>query len=426
MKKNSIIIGLIIILALSAFPLETRADAIDTIGGAIGGDDDFVPIKNPAWEEKEIGDGGGGDIIGALGKAIPGLEDVVNIACGGWDSCLVAAAKVAIDQITNSTLDWINSGFEGNPTYVTEPGKFFGNIADGVAGEFLQGSDLGFLCSPFQNSIRISLAQNYNSSHGYGESRFQCTVSEAWGNIEDWYGGNFKEGGWKTWLAVSQNPSNNPYGAYLEAKVELDSRIAEDIGINEKMLEWGSGFLGAAECIKSDPETGECIERGPISTPGTLVEGQLEKLLGSNVSQLELADEFDELSVAAMTAIADKIAGLFSNRGLKESGGAKGEAPAASLVSCIPMKKSVQVGEQTAWTVLSFLGSNQSFVWTGDEMTNINSRDAVISYAIPGEKSAQVRVTAIGNDGEERTVSVNCSDTILVSAAPAETEQPQQ
>lgn len=172
------------------------------------------------------------------------------------------AAQVAIERIVSSTVTWAQSGFQGNPAYVTDPKGYFGNIADGVAGEFILGSDLGFLCSPFQANIRISLTQQY-----YQPQPFQCTLTGITGNIDNFYN-DFSSGGWDAWFSMTQTPTNNPYGAYLEAKIELDSRIASAVGLQREQLNWNQGFLSWADCIKSDPGTGECIERGPTKTPG--------------------------------------------------------------------------------------------------------------------------------------------------------------
>ncbi len=57
-----------------------------------------------------------------------------------------ALAQAILQRMIESTVDWANSGFEGNPAYVTDPDRFFTDIADDIAGEIIGGSDLGFLC----------------------------------------------------------------------------------------------------------------------------------------------------------------------------------------------------------------------------------------------------------------------------------------
>ncbi|MEX2013420.1 MAG: hypothetical protein WD897_00695, partial [Parcubacteria group bacterium] len=227
-----------------------------------------------------------------------------------WDLVAITIAKVALEEILNATTDWINSGFEGNPAYATNPRQFFTNIADNIAGEFIAGSDLAFLCSPFQVQIRLAL-QRYHTQR----RQFQCSLTKVVGNIEAFYD-DFSQGGWDGWFSMTQNDANNPYGAYLEAKIELDSRVANALGIQREQLSWNSGFLSWSECVAEDSETGECRERGPTKTPGVVIESQLEGVLGSGVRQLELADELDELVSALFGQLLKQVVfgaqGLFS------------------------------------------------------------------------------------------------------------------
>src|SRR3989344_1691324 len=159
-------------------------------------------------------------------------------------------AQLVIERIVASTVEWANSGFEDNPAYVTDYKQYFTNVADGIAGDFIKASTtLGFLCSPFQANIKLSLIQQY-----YQPRPFQCTLTGIVGNIEDFYG-DFTKGGWDAWFSMTQNSTNNPYGAYLEAKIELDSRIASAIGLQKNQLDWNSGFLSWSPCIMKDPMT---------------------------------------------------------------------------------------------------------------------------------------------------------------------------
>src|SRR5690606_1977900 len=119
-----------------------------------------------------------------------------------------SAAQAILTQMINSTVEWANNGFDGNPAYAIDPVRYIGNIADGVAGEFIGGTELGFLCSPFQAQIRLSLQKQYTRG-----AQFQCTLSEVVGNIEDFYQ-DINQGGWDAWFVMTQNPQNNPYGAF--------------------------------------------------------------------------------------------------------------------------------------------------------------------------------------------------------------------
>lgn len=293
MKKRILAIGFIFLILVSILP--TRIMALSS-----GDSVPPVPVGDAPLRSKEAG-------ITVFGYTIPGLT---------WDLIGITIAKIALEQILQATTDWINSGFEGNPAYATDPAQFFTNIADGIAGDFIAGSDLAFLCSPFQIRVRLALQQYHTQRR-----QFQCTLTQVVGNIDAFYN-DFSKGGWKGWFSMTQNNTNNPYGAYLEAQIELDSRIASAIGIQDKQLSWNSGFISWAECTRKAPGTGECLERGPVKTPGKVIESQLENVLGTGVKQLELADEFDELVSALFVQLLKQV--VFGVKGLFSEDGGQG------------------------------------------------------------------------------------------------------
>jgi len=59
-------------------------------------------------------------------------------------------AKTIIRQFTKGIVNWINSGFEGSPTFV-DPDTFLTDVADQASGAFIKQLGLeGILCSPFK------------------------------------------------------------------------------------------------------------------------------------------------------------------------------------------------------------------------------------------------------------------------------------
>src|SRR3989344_7801946 len=255
-----------------------------------------IPISDAPLRSKEAG-------ITIYGYTIPGLT---------WDLIALTIAKIALEQILQATTDWVNNGFEGNPAYVTDPEQFFTNMADGIAGDFIRGTDLGFLCSPFSIKIRIALQKFVTERR-----QFQCTLTGIVANISDFYK-DFSKGGWDGWFSMTQNDTNNPYGSIIQAQIELEERVAAALGIQKEKLTWDSGFLGWSECLEDDPETGECVGRGPTKTPGKVIESQLEDVLGTGVAQLELADEFDELVSALFVQLLKQL--VFGAQGLFSGG----------------------------------------------------------------------------------------------------------
>ncbi|MEX2010364.1 MAG: hypothetical protein WD874_00970 [Parcubacteria group bacterium] len=261
-----------------------------------------------------------------------------------WDSIAIIAARLVVERIVDSTLEWINSGFEGSPAFVTDPEEYFTGIADSVAGQFIEGSQLSGLCSPFQADIKIALSKYYNRNYRNSYTS-QCTFSGAVENIRN-FGNDFKDRGWDSWFEITQTDSNNPYGAYVEAQASLDLSIASALNIEKTKLDWGQGFKSKADCIAYNPQNmsdmtgdilvdrvfvdktkpaGACIKFGPDKTPGTVIKSQVDKVLPTGLEQLITADEFNEIISALMGQLLNRTIlgaqGLLGSNQEKVTGG---------------------------------------------------------------------------------------------------------
>lgn len=214
--------------------------------------------------------------------------------------CIAGAlAKAAIRQLTKSIVNWINSGFQGKPAFLSDPAKFFTDIADEQIGEFIYGSGLAGLCSPFALQVKVLVARSSISSRPV-----QCTLTKVVKNIQG-FTQDFQNGGWPAWLALTTVTANNPYGAFLEARSELDERIARAQAEKFHDVQRGGGFLSFSTCL-SRSVTGACL-RAQILTPGTVIGRQLNNVLEGPLRQLELADELGEIIDALMVALLQQL-----------------------------------------------------------------------------------------------------------------------
>jgi hypothetical protein len=213
------------------------------------------------------------------------------------------AANLAIWYVTRSTVNWINSGFEGGPAYVTDFGGFLKDIADDEIGSFIEGSALAFLCDPLD--IKFSLMLKYAVPF---EKEVECTLSDVIDNIDDFINGDFGRGGWDGWMELTTKPKNNRYGAYLSSAAELEARIQFSQFEESKVIEFGSGFFSHKKCEELPPGfVGP--PRCEIVTPGSVIEKRLNSALGSGQRRLEVADEIDEILSAALGQILKDIFG---------------------------------------------------------------------------------------------------------------------
>lgn len=212
------------------------------------------------------------------------------------DTIAWTAANMVIDQMTKETVNWINSGFKGNPLFVTNPGAFFKDIADQTSGVFFEEFGLTGICQPFK--VRLELALR-TANRPY-QRRMQCTVSRVIENIEA-FEQDFLAGGWAGWIAMTTQPQNNIYGAYLESADELARRQEEARNSGTMEVSWGQGFLSKkGDCLEFQklPEgvqgPPQCL-RYDIVTPGSTIQNRLNDALGADFGRLQVADEINEI-----------------------------------------------------------------------------------------------------------------------------------
>ncbi len=208
------------------------------------------------------------------------------------DKIVKTLMRTLVHQLTTSIVDWINRGFEGGPTFVTDPAGFFADIVDEEFGRIIDGSALGFLCDPFKAQIQFG----FLSQHARFSQPARCTITGIIAGFDDFRNGDFSQGGWDEWIIMTQNPENNLFGSYMVVQNSLNNRIASRTTLEDKILGWGNGFRSL-----TDPETGE------IKTPGTLINDQLSKAVGNDLDYLNLSREFDDIILALANLLVTKV-----------------------------------------------------------------------------------------------------------------------
>ena len=250
-----------------------------------------------------------------------------------WGCIARTLAKVALQQITSSVVNWINSGFNGSPAFVQDPTSFFQNVADNAAGQYIKGSALSFLCSPFQLQIKIAIAKSYANRGAQS-----CTLTQITNNINGFMNGNFSAGGWGSLLQFTAVPTNNPYGAFAYASVGLSGSIAQAVGAKQNDLTLGGGFLSfqqKSNCRQTANPPSSSINKSvtaldpglndsanqmytvcdlKTATPGRVIADALGATEKSTLDQLTLAKSFDEIISALISQLMTRtLQGGLSN-----------------------------------------------------------------------------------------------------------------
>jgi hypothetical protein len=217
------------------------------------------------------------------------------------DAILWALVNLMLEQMIRSTTQWVASGFQGSPAFVTDLQGFAMGLGDKVAGRFIQNVGLSALCSPFKLNIQAALTMQYASSRSYGPQT--CTLTSVSNNVSNFMEGDFLQGGWNEWFRMTQTPKNNQYGAMMEATAAMSATIRNSRGEEIKLLDFGKGLMSLKDA------------NGKVITPGTSIESTLSKALDIPAERLTVADEINELlgvliSQLVKTAMSSASGGL--------------------------------------------------------------------------------------------------------------------
>lgn len=285
-------------------------------------------------------------ILSSMVGVAPGVAQKEDI----WDKIGYFAARILIRQLSQSIIDWINGGFNGNPSFIQDPQQFMTDTGDRVIGEFIYSSDLKFLCDPFETNIRLNLGLQYSPF----KDKINCTLSEVLMNTDqsiknaytDFMNGDFiNGGGWDSWLNITTNPQNNQLGAMIISQAELDAQIGDKKLDKENELKWSGGLLSMKNCTRTaydtdgteithtdytgDPIlftgtvgatstsargeytdgnwTGSTVDTCKVVTPGTWITGTGNKVLGMDLDALGVADEINEIVGALANFVVSKV-----------------------------------------------------------------------------------------------------------------------
>lgn len=471
---KSLLITLVLFITCFSVPKETEA---------------FIPVSEvgPNLWQSIMGTISGGVTAGATPvSAVANTSTAVLTGADHLkkfvlDPIAYGIAKMIIKQLTAQTVNWINSGFKGNPAFVTDPNSFFLNVGDQMAAQVLSNTSLSRLCTPFRAQVRLAIAKNYLTEDRIGS----CTLGQIADNFDN-FTNNFSSGGWDAFFSVTQNSQNNPYGSYMNTKHQLAIDVAA-VGVKyQKQLEQGNGFLSFEKCkpgteqqavaavdgngrlnttpslecktkadwstVPKSPITGlpvgepACLEYYPLReevvdsglavgdckpgdketvTPGSVINTQLQKVLGSGINQLELANSINQVVSALMTQLFQQVVGGVGKglRGASQSSSSSNNNSGRSLIQQMAAGSPESAAEET---------KNASNINTTANNTITNSQGAIeptINGATDGKPSITLKdapspTIPFGTDFIEPgfmavdSNNVDISSKVQVSAAP--------
>ena len=294
---------------------------LSKVSGAVT---DAIGLSVPAHETGQVLANSNVDTAAHTGGGFSIFGVNINLL-PSWDAIAYCIGNALITYVADSVTNWINSGFNGNPSFVDNPSQFFSDIADQTAGSFVQNLIQGAtginICEPFRISVGLSTLDGYNSNFG---SQSSCTLQEASENMQGFLSGDPEFYSVDAMYAATQNPANNYWGSTIMANNELNLQIYTESTLARDMLQRNGGYRDVQDCQYSytyDAQGNQIATPVPGTCKTTVTGADVQKAGqdSRNMANLRLvaATKFDQV----VTALVNQLIKVALNKLLTTSSG---------------------------------------------------------------------------------------------------------
>ena len=269
----------------------------------------------------------------------------------GLEPAVKIAADKVLDKITQSTLNWANGGFEGEPGFINDFDGFLkGTEHEILSGAFKQAEDAatGVGLDTLRTGVSAELNNQINRSGVLSSARTVATAIALQGSkdlnfdpITSIIDGDFEslskitgskadkdafkddivKGGLVGFTSLIV-PENTDVGLTSAITQAVSAKKAEDVERLITDLNLPTKFLSKTDCVDGRVIDGRCTGREVVSTPGDLVGEQVGQFLTKDKDQAIAADG---LIGSLVKSIGDITNGLL-NAGLSSLSQSAGEA----------------------------------------------------------------------------------------------------
>jgi len=277
---------------------------------------------------------------GTLGT---GIEDALKEF--GLDTAAYMVGQKLMDMLVSKTVDWINSGFEGNPFYVEDTKSFMKEFEDVEILKLYSSIDNidygdGFSTDSFGSfslGDKNTVVSILDSAKKPLEEKLKPTLTDL--ERED-FSSDFSKGGWDAWEKLAE-PQNNPFGRESIIKEEYSKKVTEAKDAAKQEAE-RVNYQDQKECVSNTENSAfdsnedfnsfgfeinqdyfnsnndpDC-ERFKTKTPGSIAKKTAEEAGVSQFSAMPMMDEFSEIASSALGTMFSALI----NKGFSELSGA--------------------------------------------------------------------------------------------------------
>ncbi len=174
-----------------------------------------------------------------------------DLAGQAWKQIQIIAARKILNAMTQRTINYINSGFSGNPFHLTNKEAFFKDIVKYEVRNLVDTYAYNKTKFPYGRQFALNVISSYQKQ---SEDNAAYSLSKVINDpvyLES-YRNDFNVGGWNGFLINTQYPQNNYIGFTQLASEEIARKVdglsttaAQDV---QDTLQKGQGFLAPQKC----------------------------------------------------------------------------------------------------------------------------------------------------------------------------------
>ncbi len=246
------------------------------------------------------------------------------------ENCLtgiaISLAKNQLTAMTKYTMNWVTTGFNGDPLYVRDVNSY----VDSITTEILK-KEVNLFKDP-ANANKYPYGREF--AQGAITSKktsidFQKTMTqnltaylEPGSSINDFSKDFSKGDGWNGWYGLIQD-QNNPLGFNIEQSENLTEQQTTAEETAKAEIARSGGVLDQKKCVEpknydaasTDPTKNKCTKYETI-TPGSVIKAKIDTYINSPERQIELAKTLNDALNSLFAALINK----FENQGLSGLG----------------------------------------------------------------------------------------------------------
>ncbi len=193
-----------------------------------------------------------------------------------FNGIAITLARNQLTAMTKYTMNWVNSGFSGNPMYVQNINKLTNKISQDAINNGVLELTRTDKAYPYGASFSTAIINN-NKSEGAlanGASNFLANMTSTLSNFvtdpqsynftattpdkrtavqkakdsNASFANNFSLGGWNGWLGLTMNEANNPLGFSMQVSQYLSDQAEEKKAEIKNEVAQNNGFLSQKKC----------------------------------------------------------------------------------------------------------------------------------------------------------------------------------